>query len=99
MQSSIRMTLILLAALTVGACSPVRSIGGFVGGKLGTAIAEIVPVPTNVKVDPRGGKWCDVMNAQGGPIQIQDDDILTRRTTQRIVLIDEHGERYCGWKP
>ena len=93
-----RLTTILLVVLIAGACSPVRSLGSFVGGKLGAAVASVVPVPTNTKVDPRGGKFCDVMSALGWPPKITDDK-MNRPLANAVVGTLEHGEKQCQWKP
>lgn len=34
-----------------------------------------------------------------GPIYLSRDDVLTRRTKENIVLVNETGEKLCRWKP
>jgi hypothetical protein len=34
-----------------------------------------------------------------GPIYLSKDDVLTRRTKENIVLVNETGEKLCRWKP
>ncbi len=34
-----------------------------------------------------------------GPIYLSKDDVLTRRTKESIVLVNETGETLCRWKP
>lgn len=34
-----------------------------------------------------------------GPIYLSKDDVLTRRTNENIVLVNETGEKLCRWKP
>ena len=83
-----------------GCSSPLTLAGKVAGGVVGRQVAEVAPAPkTAVVVDPRGGRFCDVMNTQGGPIVLSFDDKLTTPTARRIVGVNEHGERWCNWKP
>lgn len=34
-----------------------------------------------------------------GPIYLSKSDVLTRRTKESIVLVNETGEKLCRWKP
>lgn len=96
-------TLNLIAALAVGAslsgCGGlVEYAGGIAGAVVGEKIGDATPVKTKVIVNPKGGNWCGTMNAMGGAIPIQSEDRLTRATTERVVLVNEYGEKHCGWK-
>ncbi len=34
-----------------------------------------------------------------GPLYLSKDDVLTRRTKESILLVNETGESLCRWKP
>lgn len=34
-----------------------------------------------------------------GPIYLSKSDVLTRRTKENILLVNETGEKLCRWKP
>lgn len=34
-----------------------------------------------------------------GPIYLSKDDVLTRRTKESVLLVNETGEKLCRWKP
>jgi hypothetical protein len=34
-----------------------------------------------------------------GPLYVSKDDVLTRRTKESILLVNETGEKLCRWKP
>lgn len=45
-------------------------------------------------VVPRTGSLCTA-----GPIILNKEDKLTRSTLESVVVINESGEKICGWKP
>lgn len=34
-----------------------------------------------------------------GPIYLSKDDVLTRRTKESVLLVNETGAQLCRWKP
>lgn len=84
----------LLAAATGGCASPFEFLGKVAGGEVGRRVAAAPP--TRVVVSPKGGSFCKVLGAMGGPFPIVPTD--ARATQDIIVIIDEHGARHCKWK-
>ena len=42
---------------------------------------------------PRTGSLCSA-----GPIVLDSGDKLTRSTAEQVVLVNEAGEKICGWR-
>lgn len=91
------LSIVCLAGVGLAACSTVTTLGKLTGGFIGTRAASLFSVPTKVVVDPRGGKFCDVLPALGWPPQITDDK-LNRPLANAVVGTLEFGEKQCGWK-
>lgn len=89
--------LVLLAGC--GSLDPVKIAGKVTGKVAGGQVAKILPAPKakTFIVEPKGGRFCRVLDAMGGPIILSPEDRLTDPTLRRVVNIDEHGEKHCGW--
>lgn len=85
-----------MSLLTVALAGCVTDLIGRTAGKqIGRALAKAPP--TKVVVQPKGGSFCGVVGAMGGPFKVDPSD--TRPTREVITGLDEHGEAHCGWKP
>lgn len=90
--------MILLGAVIAGG-GPEKLAGKAAGTYAGGKVARVLPAPKAKPVtDPKGGRFCRVLDAMGGPILLLPEDRISDPTLRRIVNIDEHGEKHCGWK-
>lgn len=88
-----------LAALCSACANPAITAGSAAGAAAGGRIADRFPPPAAVAVEPRGGRFCPVMEALGWPPEIGAEDRLTPPLAGAVVGALEHGEEHCGWKP
>lgn len=88
------LTTSLLSVALAGCGSLIEFAGKVAGTEVGRRVATAPPA--KVIVQPKGGSFCTVMGAMGGPFAVVTTDA---RTTQNLVVsIDEHGAKHCGWK-
>jgi hypothetical protein len=96
-------TLSLMLVLNAGCAAHLaQTAGETLGARVAENVANQLP-PPNAKVvtTVKGGDWCGVMEAKGWPRRPTAAELkaMSRKDVEILVSNDEHGEKFCGWKP
>ena len=100
---SMLLTMSMLAMLSATGCASLQQTAGNVAGKaVGTKAAQLAPPPkATVIVEPKGGRFCAVMETLGWPLRPTSSEVATAspETVRTLLATLSHGAAHCDWKP